>query len=118
MTKRLTGTVTMNATISERGRLHQNSQLVTVAFMAPGISHSNVLSMISIEVIDIVSVRSAVLPDALGARPILRAPRYVRPYPKAKARTIAKTVCQTFGQRSCAPIAEPKISPMPHPVRQ
>jgi len=78
ISQRLTGTVKKKAIASESALLHQKSQVITPAFIAPGINHSSVLSMASIDMIEIVSVVRAVRAASRGDIPILRAPRKVR----------------------------------------
>lgn len=61
ITKRFTGTVNMKAMAKARAKLHQNKILCNLALMAPGINHSKVLPIISIEIIDMVSTAKASL---------------------------------------------------------
>lgn len=78
MRNRFTGTVTRKAIAKDTAKLHQKSQEVTTAFMAPGMSHSSVLSTISIEVIEIVSVAQAMLAACRVVAPVRTAPAKVK----------------------------------------
>jgi hypothetical protein len=68
--------------------------------------------------IDTVSAASAVRAAVRNGSPPAISGRIVSPYPKMKARTIARRI----EGRSCQPRAvdrtRPRISPMPQPVRQ
>jgi len=103
---------------SDNAMLHQNSQVATVAFMALGMSQMKELSMISMEVIEMVSVCRATLAAPPDAMPMRLPPQNVKPYPNINANTIAKAVCPRLGHCRLAPMADPNTSPIPQPIRQ
>jgi len=71
------GTVTINAIRRETASPHQNRGDVAVTINAFGIRNSMMLSTVSIEAIETVSVAAVILIASLALVVCLRTPRYV-----------------------------------------
>jgi hypothetical protein len=94
----------------------QQGSTKTTNHLAPGISQIKLLSTISIDVIDIVSVAKAPFIASFLVAPDLTKLRDVNKYPKRNARTIDKIVWIKLDDLEAITI--PKTSPIEHPNKQ